>query len=365
MDVLPRRALGLLAMCLAGGLTRQGRAAEAPITASSCVIRGPGELVVHDEDGRRRHQPQLPFPIFASRSRTTALAEVTYSMAVKATWSRLPEARRGGPARLHLESDGLHVAGWANIGDRLFQLDERADIVPDRLWARRSAPVRVVGLRGPLVVVEVETSPLTMTAPARIALATTCGNVIYEPRRRDAAADAAPRAGDIADLTTGALTLAPEPGKPPFLRMLLPRDRPAFSAPEVRGNWVRITGGDSVIGFDAWVPAWQVSLSDGGLGSGLLGGDAGAGYPREGDHVGVARRDAPVRVGATGDVQGEVGVLVARSRVLLDPETRTATAIAFTLPAGRLVAPAGQRFWIALADVAEIGHAPLGPDPAR
>jgi hypothetical protein len=364
MSVLLRRAFALLAMSLAGGLARQARAAEAPDSARSCVIRGPGELVVHDGDGRRPHQPQLPFVVFASSARTTALAEVTYPMAVKATWSRLPEAGRGGRARLHLESDGLHVAGWANIGERLFQLDERADMVRDRLWARRSAPVRVVGLRGPLVVVDVETSPLTMAAPTRIALSTTCGNVVYEPRRRRAADDGAPRAGEVADPTTGALTLATEPGKAPFLRMLLPRERPTFSAPEVRGNWVRVTGGDSVIGFDAWVPAWQVSLSDGGIGLGLLGGDAGAGYPREGEHVGVARRDAPVRVGATGDAQREVGVLVARSRVLLDPEARAATAIAFTLPAGRLVAPPGQRFWIAIADIAEIGRAPLGPDPA-
>jgi hypothetical protein len=74
--------------------------------------------------------------------------------------------------------------------------------------------------------------------------------------------------------------------------------------------------------------------------------------------VGVARRNATVRVGATSAGAREVGVLVASARVRLDPETRTANSIAFMLAGDEIAPPRGERLWIATADIDEIRHAP-------
>ncbi|MEJ7735204.1 MAG: hypothetical protein WKG00_39220 [Polyangiaceae bacterium] len=364
MDVLLRRALGLLALCLAGGFARQGRAAEAPDTARACMIRGPGELMVRDQDGRHQNDAR-PFRVFAGPARAMQVAEVARGDTVPVTWSRLPIAGRGELAHVHLASDGLQLAGWATLRDRLFQLEERADVVVDRLWARRGAPVRIVGVREQLLAVHVETSPATMVSPQRIDLETACGNLAYQPTRFPLVADGAPRGSGVANPTTGSLTLSAEPGEASFLRVVLPREhRISLVVTETRERWVRIAGEDSVIGLNAWVPAWQVTITDGGVGFGSMRGSTRHQPPRRAPQVGRARRDAVVSLGAAAPVVA-IGVLLAGTRVRLEGFVDRADAVPFTLAGQNVRPPPGQRFWVSIADIEDLGEADLQPDPLR
>jgi hypothetical protein len=347
----------LLALCAPS----PAAAAEAPAGAGACVIRGSGELVVRDQDGRRGSDPR-PFQVFASAARAAPLAEVVRPEAVPATWSRLPVAGRAEAAHVHLASDGLQLAGWATVRDRLFQLEERADVVPDRLWARRSAPVRIVGVRDQLLVVQVETSPATMVSPQQLDLETACGNLAYHATRLPGAADGAPRGSGVANPTTGSLTLSAQPGQPSFLRLLLPPERRiSLVATDRQERWIRISGEDSVIALNAWVPAWQVRITDGGVGFGSLRGSTRSRPPTRAPQVGRARRDAVVSIGAAAPTT-PVGVLLAGARVRLEGSA-DGEAVPFTLASQNVRPLPGQRFWVSTADIEDLGEADLHPDP--
>jgi hypothetical protein len=339
-------------------------AAEAPAGAGACVIRGAGEMVVSDQDGRHTGDGP-PFRVFASATRAVPVAEVARVFAVPVTWSRLPVAGRGEVAHVHLASDGLQLAGWATLRDRLFQLEERADVVPDRLWARRGAPLRIVGVREQLLAVQVETSPATMVSPQRIDLETSCGNVAYQSERFAVADDGAPRGSGVAEPTTGSLTLSAEPGQPSFLRILLPRERRLnLVATDIQERWVRISGDDSVIALHAWVPAWQVSVFPGGRGFGSLRGSQRYKPPPRAPQVGRARRNAVVRIGAAAPTTA-VGVLLAGARVRLEGRVDGEVAVPFTLAGQSVRPPPGKRFWVDTADIDDLGEAALHPDPLR
>lgn len=354
------RLVTLAALALTGAAAPTA-AAEAPEGAGACVIRGRGEMQLRGAESRG---DERPFHLFASAGRRQRIAEVAHADVVPVTWSRFPVAGQGAAARVHLVSDGLQLGGWATVRDRIFQLQERADVVPERLWARRSALVRIVGSRAPLLVVEVETSPLMMRAPQVLELSTTCGNLVYEPERLASEDDGAPGGNDRAEPTTGSLTLSRGPADPPFLRMLLPRDRPTFRGVETMGRWVRVAGDDSVLAFDAWVPAWQVDLVSGGAGRGGMRGRSRRLAPHREPHVGMARRDAVVSVGVSGP-KLPIGVLLAGTRVRLEGETEGAVAVPFALAGRNVVPPTGQRFWLATADVDDLGVGVVFPEKPR
>ena len=358
----PRLAPLVALLALAVATPAPAIAAEAPPGAGACVIRGTGECRIRNQDARS--EDPRPFPVFASSARTRRVAEVPNPQTVAVAWSQLPPVGAAA-ARVHIASDGLQLGGWATVRDRLFQLEERADVVPDRLWARRGAPVRILGIRDQLLLVEVETSPATMRSPQRIELTTACGNLAYQTERLTSANDGAPSSSGVADPTTGSLTLSAQPGQPPFLRLVLSAPpRPSFWSMEVRGRWVRVSGGDSVMGFDAWVPAWQVSLNDGGLGLGNLSGSGRRWSPMNEPHVGVARRDATVSVGARGP-EVAIGVLLAGTRVRLEGETPGEASVPFALAGREVVPPEGQRFWVATEDVDDIGVGVVFPEHRR
>lgn len=330
-------------------------ASEAPRDAvpRPCVISGAGEVSVQEGD-RRSERP--PFTVYSERTTQRQIAVVRQPSAVRATWTRLPDAAEPTAARARLAVAGLQFSGWATLRGRLFQLRERAEIAPDRLWVRRGAPVEVLGVRGPLVVARVDTPARMLDAPKQLEVATACGNLAYEPVRAPAdPQDAAPNGSGTAEPVAGILDLHQAPDGPRIVRLDLAASTwTSYSWMGTQGDWVRVSGGDTNIAFDAWVPAWQVRNPNGGRGISLgsIGGRSCCGLSDA--RWGRARRDALVRVGAS-PTGAPIGTLGAATKVIVEAAANGFQS--FRLPLGQVVAPEGTRFWVPSDDVELISEA--------
>ncbi|MEZ4453756.1 MAG: hypothetical protein R3B09_30150 [Nannocystaceae bacterium] len=196
--------------------------------------------------------------LYAARDDASPVLILRHPDRVGVTWSELPPPTEGGRgARAQVELGGqrrVRARGYATLGDAVFQLRRRVDVVPGHLWHRAGAEVTVIGEDAGGVVIEADGLARAQT-PGRVHVP--CDALAYEGRRlADDPADAPRSDGVRLYPTRDVLSLAAEPGGCAFVA-LHTRFGVDLHEVERRGAFVRIAGGEALV-HDGWVRAGDV-----------------------------------------------------------------------------------------------------------
>jgi hypothetical protein len=313
---------------------------------SDCVITGEGERHVTDEE-------EPSFDIFASLDTASAAFVVARPRAAHVTWSHFPSRSRDADGRARVELGGqrhLEFVGYASLEGRTFSATTRMFAEPAHLWARAGAPIEMLAARQGLAIARVRTS---FTSPKELVVRGACSTVAYEPRASERPVEPS-RQGDDVQTRGTSLDLFASPDVPrPFTTITTETPHGLdMIVVERKDAFVRVVGERDEVGFDAWVPASQVTdqleLMGIGIGSFSTSSACGGTSPPRG----VVAANIPLFVGTSAhpvkltganvekgaDVYFSAWEEIVVSRTVLVPFTFV----------DNMITPSGEeRFWIA------------------
>jgi hypothetical protein len=200
----------------------------------------------------------LELTISSTPDASAPIATVTRRDVANIRWSHLPDSRAKPIAHVDIESEGLHVEGWASLERERFELKSRVDIVPGNIWMPAGGRVFVQGIRGDRVVV---TAPTGFSSPERVEGETNCSAFGRAP-----ASSRSIVGPPFAAPTATYLALHNGPGGPVILEMHPSKDD-LFVWLEDKAGSVHVHGGphlwDAILSddpfvFDGWVASSEV-----------------------------------------------------------------------------------------------------------
>ncbi len=276
-----------------------------------------------------------------ARADLDAVAELTsiYGSGT-AEWADLPLLGEAPVARVTVNGEGMHLHGWASLGDVSFRLRRRVDLVAQHVWIRSDSPVAILGTSGDRVAIAVETpfaAPKVMETLVGCDLfaAHGAGDGAGEARLETASRSVVPTARVVhvhdAPGGTSVLTFVPSVGA-------------RFDLLEERDGSYRIAGASQALSFDGWI-----GVDEGEPVERIVDRDFGDCLDQTDSCPSVVTlRDAPVWVGV--GPGGEAMGSVDRGRAVILGERRDGF-VAFTME-NRVIGPVGgRRFWVRESDV--------------
>jgi len=345
-----RLAFGLLAVLSCAPASGPAAISLAPIVAPAeqtsgtlleeCRIVGTGE--------RRASWRAPAFEVFASHGAAEPALVVALPGEAHVTWSAFP-SMPSDTARARVELGGqrhLRFTGWAPLAGRTFSTRRRMVTGHGHLWARAGAAIELLAASGGFATARVA-SPFV--APKSFVVTGRCDTLAYEPSEPEHASHHEPKSTHSVFNRNASLDLHEAPSGAPFATLTFDYAR-AFelAVVEERGSFVRVTGAEGDVAFDAWVPAAETAL-DWGVGSIHTSGwgtSSCGGYYSS--NRGVVARDTPLFVGAKPEALA--GAVVEKSADVRyypwDAKTVSGVALVpFDFADGMLRAPT--RMWIA------------------
>jgi hypothetical protein len=317
--------------------------AVTPATLLECTIVGTGERRREGEDA-----DEFPFRVFESEEAREPVFVIARPDLAHVTWSHFPERAGRGRAQVGLGGQ-MHVRydGFADLYGRTFTATTRMDSIAGHLWAHGGSPIDVMSAtNGGDVFASVQTP---FKAPRTIVVQGNCANIVYEPTFPPRAS----KERNITAMSDGpSFRLFASPASGRALTTITPEASVVFDVVERSGEFVRVTGDEGHIGFDAWVLAADTRAFSGG---GQLHGVHRTRPPSvrvDGSKTARVARDTPLYV--SGD-EGAVAVrhaLVEHGAVVAYDPARGQTAdgrevVPFEFVDRFIVAPEGRDLWIA------------------